>query len=81
MTVTSTQFQQKVGYYLELAEKGEEIQIQKLKPTKHIFKLNIVKTKQPKEKNIGAEILKKLKKYKVDSFGESGLELQRRVRS
>jgi len=39
MRVTSTEFQQKVGYYLDLADQGEKIEIEKQKPEKKIYEL------------------------------------------
>ena len=84
MIVTSTEFQQNVGRYLKLAEEGEEIQINKLKPLKNSFKLVKVKAKTNKKpKNHIQEILKLAKKYQFHSGvkGENGLKLQRSVRS
>lgn len=81
MTITSTEFQQRVGYYLELAEKGEDVNVTRLKPTKATFKIIKQKEKPQQVLNEGERILKELKKFKFKSTGETGLELQRRVRS
>ena len=81
MTVSSTEFQQNVGYYLALAEKGEEITISKSKPKKAVFTLKKRLEKKIDEKpKTMADKLKELEKYMFES-DESGLELQRRVRS
>ena len=89
MTITSTEFQQNVGYYLSLADKGEEIRIEKKKPLKAIYILKKGKSLAVNDRNKETingknkyEFLEELKKYMIDGeSGESGLELQRRVRS
>lgn len=80
MSITATKFQQRVGYYLGPAEKGEQINIQRLKPNKTTFKLYKTKNEDRKLENPAHVILKKLEKYMIDDGRESGLELQRRVR-
>ncbi len=83
MTISSTQFQQKVGYYLNLADKGETIVIEKLKPAGKTFVLKKGSTKkQDSEKDRIKDLMKFIKENTVkSSTGESGLEFQRRVRS
>jgi hypothetical protein len=84
MTITSTEFQQNVGHYLALAEKGEEININKLKPHKSSFKLMKLKQKNKPKKKLGRiqQILEDAKKYQFHgTTGETALQFQRRVRS
>ena len=42
MTISSTEFQQNVGYYLKLAENNTVVTIQKSKPLKRKFTLQVV---------------------------------------
>jgi len=89
MTITSTEFQQNVGHYLQLADKGEEINIEKKKPVKALYILKKKKATAVKDENRTTingipkdEFLKELKKYMFKGkSGETGLELQARVRS
>ncbi|MEI7579683.1 MAG: hypothetical protein WCJ58_06685 [bacterium] len=83
MTITSTEFQQNVGYYLKEAEKGKTIQINKQKPTKAIFDLKLASKKDtavtsPSRKEL---VLKLIKELNIKGRKESGLEFQHRVRS
>lgn len=82
MTVSSTEFQQNVGYYLGLAEKGEEITISKSKPKKVTYTLTFKKTDVVQDK-AREEYLSNLEKYKFKSGkkGSNGLNFQREVRS
>lgn len=55
MKVTSTEFQQKVGYYLGLVDEGETVEIEKQKPRKRLYeikpkKVHIVNDKPRKNK-------------------------------
>ncbi len=81
MPITSTEFQQNVGYYLALAEKGEEIHINKLKPIKSTFILKKTKEKVKKIESNIERIIRESKKYQFHGGKETGLEIQRRVRS
>ncbi len=90
MQITSTQFQQKVGYYLGLVDQGETIEIKKLKPLGKIYELKakkIVKAQKINKKETkGEKILKKIRKYKYESIFPKGrfkdsVEYQRWVRS
>ena len=82
MTITSTEFQQNVGYYLNEAQKGKVLTITKSKPTKVSFKLvvqNNIEPKTQKKKFDPVELEKLIAKLNIQSH-ESGLEFQRRVR-
>ncbi len=82
MIISSTEFQQNVGHYFDLAEQGEDVQIQKLKPLGSIFKLVKVKKAKSKKKSDIQMVMDKIAKYQFNSGGvETGLELQRRARS
>jgi len=81
MNITSTEFQQNVGYYLREAEKGKIVEIKKLKPTRALFKLSLIRS-QPKEAQKNSrkpKILDLIKKINIRD-SESGLEFQKRVR-
>ncbi len=79
MVVTATEYQQNVGYYFDLVEKGEKVFIKKLKPRGTIFALvpKKIKPKTKKKKTL-AEIIQPFIHTGVQ---ESGLNLQKRVRS
>jgi superfamily II DNA or RNA helicase len=65
MTINSTEFQQKVGYYLRLAESGTVLTIVKSKPKHSSYQLKIIAENR---KNPSKEKLEKFFK-KVDSAG------------
>lgn len=82
MNITSTEFQQNVGYYLKQAEQGKTITIRKLKPKKSSFELIAKNVENVNKKNKrNGEIRALIKELKINNTGESGLEFQRRVRS
>jgi len=82
MNISSTEFQQNVGYYLKLAEAGNSIQITKSKPKHSIFRLVFQENKKASKKKTSKQIaLELLEKYAISRKGESGLEFQNRVRS
>ncbi len=84
MEITSTEFQQNVGYYLKEAQAGKELLISRSKPSKAVFKLVLLseaKSVKPKRKFTMQQINAMLNKYGVSHGKESGLEFQRRVRS
>lgn len=82
MIVSSTEFQQNVGYYLGLADKGEEIIIQKKKPKKVLYTLNKKDNQNIVNDNGGINYLQVIDRYskKSGGRGEIGLKLQKRVR-
>lgn len=83
MNITSTEFQQNVGYYLKQAEKGKTITIKKLKPKKSTYILVVEhgeKTTKAKPSR-REEIMKLIDELDMKDTSESGLEFQRRVRS
>ncbi|HEX9804695.1 MAG TPA: hypothetical protein VGA67_03365 [Candidatus Dojkabacteria bacterium] len=53
MTITSTEFQQNIGYYMKLADQGETIIIRKLKPSGKTYTLkSAITTNSYTPKNI-----------------------------
>jgi len=82
MNITSTEFQQNVGYYLKLAEAGNSIQITKSKPKHAIFRIVSIGNKKTRKNKTSKQIaIDLMKKYAISRKGESGLEFQNRVRS
>ncbi len=65
MTINSTTFQQKVGYYLKLAESGTVLTITKSKPKQSQFQLKFV------EKKVLNKSREKLEKFikKIEANG------------
>jgi N6-adenosine-specific RNA methylase IME4 len=83
MTVTSTKFQQNVGYYLKLAETGTIISILKSKPKKNLFQLVVVPNKEnSKDKDRLRKFFKKLEKEntKFDFYGNDSVKFVREIR-
>lgn len=83
MTITSTEFQQNVGYYLKQAEQGKTITIEKLKPKKSSYKLVVNKPGKKTQKKLSRreEVRRMIEEYNIRDASESGLEFQKRVRS
>ncbi len=82
LAVNATEFQQNVGYYFSLAEKGEQIEIKKNKPKDSkplVLKLATIQAPK-KQSNRNMEILEKYIVRRNGDF-EDGLAFQRRVRS
>jgi hypothetical protein len=83
--ISSTEFQQNVGFYLKEAQKGKKIRISKSKPEKALFVLSLQKapagtpSKQVNQRM--AKINSLIKELKISNKTESGLDFQRRVRS
>lgn len=82
MNISSTEFQQNVGYFLGLAEKGKEINIKRSKPTEAYFILKQKKVHLVNDKPRD-EFIKDLEKYSFRSGkkGPNGLNFQKSVRS
>jgi len=82
MKISSTEFQQRVGYYLSLVEKGVEVIIERQKPGESLFVLSLKIPKESKKKTSKREQwLQKLWQIPFDSHGEDCADFQRRVRS
>ena len=72
MLVSSTQFQQNVGYYLKLVEEGEEIKVQRQKPRKHLF---VIKSAEVNEESSKSSILEKVEAAQNKFPSKSGARL------
>ena len=83
MIVSSTEFQQNVGFYLKEAQKGKSIQIRKTKPGEVFFNLSVLsKDTTAKRKITRNEMVTRLiKEINLPKSKESALEFQNRVRS
>lgn len=84
MTITSTQFQQNVGKYLAMAEKGIPVVVERLKPNKSRFRITY--EQKPKKGNRQSEKeyrewLKELQKFKLSYPDKDAVAYQRRMRS
>lgn len=83
MTISSTKFQQNVGYYLKLAESGIEVTIVKSKPSKSRYQLKVVSEIQtnPTRKKLEAffkEVEANADKY--DFYGRDSVKFVRNIR-
>lgn len=83
MEISSTEFQQNVGFYLKMADTGKTVNIKRLKPFRADYKLEL-------SKGVNAEITKNIRKNRITGLikqldikakNESGLNFQKRVRS
>ena len=86
MQISSTQFQQKVGYYLDLADQGETIEIVKQKPLGKVYQIKVKKVAKAKKVSKWDKLRKEIKNYKYESIFPKGrfkdsVEYQRWVRS
>jgi antitoxin (DNA-binding transcriptional repressor) of toxin-antitoxin stability system len=82
MNISSTEFQQNVGYYLKMAEAGNTVLITKSKPGHSVFKLSIQENKKTSKEKTSKQIaIELMERYSISRKGESGLEFQNRVRS
>jgi hypothetical protein len=83
MTISSTQFQQNVGYYLKLAEAGTPITISKSKPTQSRYQLiNIPLDQQSISKTKLKKFLEKTDSHKAlfKCYGSDSLKYVNEVR-
>jgi hypothetical protein len=83
MTISSTKFQQNVGYYLKLAEKGSIVEIVKSKPTQSRYQLMIIPEKQ--QSNSKAKLKDFMKKVEAnqhlfDFYGNDSIKYVKSVR-
>ena len=88
MQITSTEFQQKVGYYLDLADQGENIEIVKQKPLGKVYQIVPKKQKAATVKKLAekkskwVKLVEKLETYnlKFDTGGLNSVQAQRKAR-
>jgi hypothetical protein len=83
MTISSTKFQQNVGYYLKIAESGTIVNIVKSKPTQSQYQLKTIpKIQQNSSRNKLKIFLKKVatKRDLFDSYGNDSVKYVRGVR-
>lgn len=84
MTVSSTEFQQNVGHYLGLVEKGKKVFVQKHNSANKLFevrKATLTKAKEEKSKEV-ENFLAKLDSFKLEfDYDGDSVKLQRRLRS
>ena len=83
MTISSTQFQQNVGYYLKLAEAGTAVTIVKSKPTPSRYQLkNIPQDQQSLSKKKLKKFLEKANSHKAlfKCYGNDALKYVKEVR-
>ena len=86
MRISSTEFQQNVGKYLRLVEKGEVLKVVRNKPVKRVFEIRVSEDQLDSGEKGILEILAEIRKeYPLDPNGRLAntdpLEYQRQVRS
>jgi len=83
MTINSTKFQQNVGYYLQLAEKGVTVNIYKRKPKPSQYKLQVVKSNHVEKTTKLEKFINKINKNasKYDFYGTDSVKFVRDIRS
>lgn len=83
MIISSTEFQQRVGYYLSLVERGIEVLVRRNKPGKKLFLVRLAPKPSQEEgrKMTKAErVLKKIDAMHLQFDEHDGVAYQRRVR-
>lgn len=82
MTISSTEFQQRVGYYLSLMEKGMELILEKKKPGKKYLVLSMKILPGNDDENVGRKkrFLNEIRKIPWEHKGEDCISFQNRVR-
>ena len=83
MLINSTEFQQNVGYYLNLAEKGAVVHITKSKPRKSEYQLKVVKaTANDNNEAKLLKIFKKIERLNNDFgfYGNDAVDYVRKIR-
>jgi len=83
MTISSTRFQQNVGYYLKLAESGTVVEILKSKPTQSRYQLKVVTEKKESISRKKLEVFfKKVEANpdKFDFYGRNAVKFVREIR-
>ena len=81
MIVSSTDFQQRVGYYLSIAEQGSEIYVERKKPGHTLFVLKIEPSGKPKSKRSKRlKALENARKLNMKFPGNDGVAFQRSIR-
>lgn len=83
MTISSTQFQQKVGDYMLMVDNGQELIIRKNRPKGYAYKLVAVGEKnKKKKKKDGAAVMKRIDALNLNfDFKGSSTDYQNHVRS
>jgi hypothetical protein len=83
MIISSTEFQQRVGYYLSLVEKGIDLLVRRSKPGRRLFLVRLApKSPQEEEKKMtkAEKVLKKIAEVNLQYDEHDGVAYQRRVR-
>lgn len=80
MKISSTEFQQNVGYYLGLAEKGEEIVIEKKRPAGIRYKIKAEKINSKQNDKV-QDLADKLEKFTAQFDVNDSVKYQRKYRS
>ena len=81
MKISSTEFQQRVGYYLSLVEKGMEVIIERGKPGKSLFMVSLrVPDSQKEDLAKRKEFLKEFRSIPARFDAKDCIDFQRRVR-
>ena len=83
MTISSTKFQQNVGYYLKLAESGTDVTIVKSKPTQSRYLLKVITEKQTSPSRKKMEVFFKeveANSDKFDFYGRDSVKFVRKIR-
>lgn len=83
MTISSTQFQQKVGDYMAMVDNGQEVIIKKERPKGYSYKLVPVGEKnQIRKKKDGKSVMQSIDALGIDfNFEGDSIAYQRHVRS
>ncbi|MFW5702990.1 MAG: hypothetical protein ACOCXP_03430 [Candidatus Dojkabacteria bacterium] len=82
MVINSTEFQQKVGYYLDLADQGEEIVIEKIRPKGKRYILRSKPFEYSDLAEVKGNTLRDIaSEYKVSYEEKDSVKYQRKVRS
>lgn len=85
MIITATEFNRRQGYFMELANQGVQVIVERLKPVHARFEIKPLKTINKSDKTQGELILKKLSESKVDSKrdwdGKDAVEYQKWIRT
>lgn len=81
ITVTATEFHNRVGYYLDLLAKGKTVNITREKPQGDVIELTGKASKIDKRKRKYEKIMKMIEEQNYKSkYWKSGLEMQKHVR-
>jgi len=83
MKISSTEFQQNVGYYLSLAEKGEDIIVEKKRPRGVNYKITAEKVNSNEKKDKVQDLDSELSQYigKIRVTENDSIKYQKKYRS